>query len=116
TYKYAQKKDHDKIIDKYKDVEDMKISYEELILDKNDKTLSELKFKSGEISELKIDKTTSTFYKFIELVDPVGKTLEEAKGYVIADYQDYLEKKWIEDLTKSYPIKVNKSVLKSLVK
>ena len=116
VYKYAQKKSHDKIFSKYKDVNDLKLSSEELILDKGDKTLSELAFKAGEISELKMDKNEGTFYKFLELVDPKRKTLEEAKGYVIADYQTYLENKWIEDLKGSYPIKVNKSVLKSLIK
>jgi peptidyl-prolyl cis-trans isomerase SurA len=44
------------------------------------------------------------------------KTLLEARGYVIADYQDALEKEWLASLEAKYPVKVNDAVLKSLVK
>lgn len=35
---------------------------------------------------------------------------------LLADYQDYLEKQWIEDLRLKYPVKINEDVLKSMVK
>ncbi len=44
------------------------------------------------------------------------KTLDEARGYVIAEYQDYLEKNWNEKLRKKYPLKVNEDVFDSMVK
>ncbi|HEY9178430.1 MAG TPA: peptidylprolyl isomerase [Flavipsychrobacter sp.] len=44
------------------------------------------------------------------------KTLEEARGYVIAEYQDYLEKTWNEKLRSKYPVKVNEDVFDSMVK
>lgn len=44
------------------------------------------------------------------------KTLDEARGYVIAEYQDYLEKSWNENLRKKYPLTVNEDVFKSMVK
>lgn len=47
---------------------------------------------------------------------PTQKTLSEARGYVVAEYQDYLEKKWNEDMRKKYPVKVNEDVMKSMVK
>jgi len=49
-------------------------------------------------------------------VPPQEKTLEEARGYVIADYQDYLEEKWVKSLAKSYPVKIKKDVLNSIIK
>jgi len=56
------------------------------------------------------------FYK-IEKVLPAGpKKLEEAKGYVIADYQDYLEKEWVDTLRKKYDITIAQQVLEALVK
>jgi len=46
--------------------------------------------------------------------DAMPKSLDEAKGYFISDYQDYLEKAWIKSLRKKYPVKINTSVLQSL--
>jgi peptidyl-prolyl cis-trans isomerase SurA len=47
---------------------------------------------------------------------PGQKTLEEARGYVVAEYQDYLEKQWNEKMRRNYPLKVNEKVYKSMVK
>ena len=43
------------------------------------------------------------------------KTLDEARGYVVAEYQDYLEKQWNEKMRREYPVKVNETVFKSMV-
>jgi hypothetical protein len=50
-----------------------------------------------------------------ELVPPTPKSLEEARGQVIASYQDHLEKEWIMALRRKYPIEINTSVLYSLI-
>jgi peptidyl-prolyl cis-trans isomerase SurA len=42
------------------------------------------------------------------------KTLNEARGQYISDYQNYLEDKWIEKLKDQYRIKVNKRALKKV--
>jgi len=42
------------------------------------------------------------------LIAPGIKTFEEARAQVISDYQDYLEKNWVQGLRKKYPVKVNK--------
>jgi peptidyl-prolyl cis-trans isomerase SurA len=50
------------------------------------------------------------------IIPPQPKSLEEARGYIIADYQDQLEKQWVASLQKKYPVIVNYEVLMSLVK
>lgn len=42
------------------------------------------------------------------------KTLDEAKGLYISDYQQVLENKWIEKLRSSYKVSVNKKLLKQV--
>lgn len=44
------------------------------------------------------------------------KALNETRGYVISDFQNQLEKEWLETLGKKYPIVVNQEVFNSLIK
>jgi len=44
-----------------------------------------------------------------------NKTLDEARGYVVADYQEFLEKRWNEKMKAEYPVKVNEKVFKTMV-
>jgi peptidyl-prolyl cis-trans isomerase SurA len=45
------------------------------------------------------------------LLAPMPKTLDEIRGQVTADYQNYLDQQWIETLRAKYPVVVNKEVL-----
>ncbi|MGQ8335439.1 peptidylprolyl isomerase [Sunxiuqinia sp. A32] len=47
-------------------------------------------------------------------IAPEAKTLEEARGLYISDYQNYLEELWIKDLRKKYKVKINKKLIKSV--
>jgi peptidyl-prolyl cis-trans isomerase SurA len=50
-----------------------------------------------------------------EILPPRPKELNEARGYVIADYQDELERRWVEELRRAYEVEVNERVLKKLI-
>lgn len=73
---------------------------------------------AGDMTPVKTDEGTKTasFLKIEEIVAPTTKALSEARGYAVADYQDYLEKRWIQDLRKEYPVVIQESVLMSMVK
>lgn len=54
---------------------------------------------------------------FIKKVLPPGlMTFDQARGLVASDYQDVLEKQWVQQLRKQYPVKVNQKVLQKLIK
>lgn len=75
-----------------------------------------LKWKARTVSK-GYDKDGSFYFTKIEEVLPSeNKSLDEARGYVVADYQDALEKSLIEDLRKEFKVEVKKEVLKSLQK
>lgn len=49
-----------------------------------------------------------------EFLPEQNKTLSEARGSAIQDYQEHLEKKWLDELRKKHEIKVNEEVLYSI--
>lgn len=75
-------------------------------------------WKAGDMTEAKTDATTKTasFLKIEAIEPPTSRLLSEARGYAVADYQDFLEKKWIQDLRKEYPVVLDEAVLKTLIK
>ena len=52
----------------------------------------------------------------IDTVEPARyKTLREARGQVMVDYQKYLEKQFYADLVNKYPVKLNKEEIQKVL-
>ncbi len=49
-----------------------------------------------------------------DILKPQPKKFNEARGLVTADYQNYLEKQWIKQLRKKYPVVIDKKVLATI--
>lgn len=70
----------------------------------------------------RITEVDGTYYLVAidNLVAPGPKSFEESKAQVISDYQDDIERKWMERLRQKYPVKINnkgkKYVINDLVK
>ena len=62
---------------------------------------------SGDI----INKESTVFVYVRKVLKPEVKELNEARGLITADYQNYLEKEWIASLRAKYPVDVKKDVL-----
>jgi peptidyl-prolyl cis-trans isomerase SurA len=64
-----------------------------------------------------IEKEGRVNYVVVTRIDaPRNKTFEEARGLAISDYQSYLEKDWIAQLKKKYPVVIYEEELQKLVK
>lgn len=59
---------------------------------------------------------SSTFCYLFSLRGEGGiRSFEEAKGFVMNDYQNHLEESWIRELKKKYPVVVNEKLFEELV-
>lgn len=67
------------------------------------------------IHELSIEETDYLVY-VIQILPPMHKDLDEVKGKVISDYQDFLEKSWIHELKNRYKVTVNHETLSEIYK
>ena len=47
-------------------------------------------------------------------LNPAVKPLTEVRGLVTSDFQNYLEKKWVNYLKEKYPVKIDQEVLKEV--
>jgi len=63
----------------------------------------------------KID-NSYTIKQYYQYSPEKTRDFEECRGYVIADYQEKLEKEWIDNLKVKYPVKINQDILNKLIK
>jgi peptidyl-prolyl cis-trans isomerase SurA len=84
-----------------------KIKYESGAYEKDDRiVLSKVQWSPGVY--LAQNNNMNYLIEIEKMIPPGQKTFEEARPEVISDYQSYLEKKWIDELKKKYPVKINK--------
>lgn len=88
--------------------------------------IQEARFEKGDNEE--VDKTnwktgagenyeSEGIYSFVlvrGVLEPEVKKLDEARGLITADYQNYLEIAWIEGLRAKYPVTVDADLLKTI--
>ncbi len=117
-HKFVKKKSVDAAIKKF-DPSKSYISYQRNTVEKRSKDqLEGLAFQKGSITLPVLDKElTSYIFKKVENILPSSvKTLEEARGFIIAEYQDHLEALWVDELRAKYPVVVNDQLFNSLIK
>jgi peptidyl-prolyl cis-trans isomerase SurA len=72
--------------------------------------IDEIEHKVG-VSDIIMSGKSYVVVSINEIVPPQPKSLDEARGLITADYQNYLEEKWIEKLHKDHTVKVNRELL-----
>lgn len=73
-------------------------------------SVDDVPWEEGISADLVVNDQTA-FVHIKEVLQPMPKELEEAKGAITAAYQDHLEDNWIKELRAKYPYTVNKEVL-----
>ena len=76
--------------------------------------LSELSQQAG-VSDIMRSGNNYVVVKVNEFMPSQPKKLNEVRGLVIADYQNYLEKKWVKELREKYDYFVNREALDALI-
>ena len=49
-----------------------------------------------------------------DIIEAQPKELEEVRGLITSDYQNYLENQWFIQLKEKYPVKINTGALNEL--
>jgi len=61
--------------------------------------------------------SSQTFCYIVNVINEPGqRSFDEARGFVINDYQQVLETKWIDSLKKKYPVVINETVWQAILK
>ncbi len=65
-----------------------------------------------------VQQTGNDMYSFVYITKidklPEPRSFEDARGMIINDYQQVMEDKWIAEIKKKYPVKVNEAVFNSI--
>ncbi len=117
--KIASKKSTSAVLKKYNTDKSTPVVVRRETFEKGkNKIVDAMKWKPGTMSAVETNAKDNTlhFIKIEKIIPVTGKSLSEARGYAVAEYQDYLEEKWLTDLKATYKIDVNKAVLDQLIK
>lgn len=112
----AKGKTEKEITEKINEKSQLNLSTQNMFIFKGENSIVDKYWKAGVIPE----NQNNTNEKKVEvifvnkIIPPTPKTLLEAKGQVIADYQNYLETEWINYLKKKYSVEINQEVLKTI--
>ncbi|MFN0014982.1 MAG: peptidylprolyl isomerase [Saprospiraceae bacterium] len=114
---YAAKKSPEDVLKKFNKKEEVLVRMEKTYEKGKNKDLNDI-WSSGSMTAAKSDAgtKTATFSKIEKILPPSAKALSDARGYAVADYQDYLEKQWVEKLRSQYPVKVNDEIFRTLIR
>jgi peptidyl-prolyl cis-trans isomerase SurA len=77
--------------------------------------VDKVQWKPGVSPDVTMDKQVA-FVNIRKVLEPMPKSLEEAKGLITADYQNVLEKEWISQLRAKYPVTVHQEVVDTVAK
>jgi peptidyl-prolyl cis-trans isomerase SurA len=108
--------EYDSIIKLMNKKSKLNIGYERGKYEKGtNKIIDKVAPKEGISQKVKADNSVYVV-KINAILKPANKKISEARGLITADYQNYLQDKWIKELKSKYKVTVNEEVVKSIEK
>lgn len=117
--KFAINNTAEQVLAKFNTGEKQHLAVQEKTYEKGkNEIIDAMPWRVGSISKTTVnDRNKASSFMIIRAIKPPGeKTLDEARGYVIADYQDFLEKQWLKELKDRYKVDIDRKVFESLIK
>ncbi|MBL7818770.1 MAG: peptidylprolyl isomerase [Saprospiraceae bacterium] len=112
--KFAAKKSPQEVLKKFNKKGEVVKFREETVEKGKNKAIDPSVWKAGSVITGGSDRLN--FIKVEKILPKMPKALKEARGYVVADYQEYLEKEWMNELTAKYKVDIKQDVLNALIK
>lgn len=109
-----KKKSEKQIVAEVNKNSQLNLQVESRIFNKGENEYIDKNWNPGISADMK-DKDNKTVIVVVnKLLKPEPKSYQDSKGMVTADYQNYLEKEWLESLKKKYPVTIDKAVLSTV--
>ena len=106
----------DQILEEINRPSQLNLKYEHGIYERGDNELIDsIVWKKGTSENMNFNGRIA-FVLVNKVLAPSYKTLEDSRGIITSDYQQFLEDEWINELRTKYTYKINKSILSALQK
>ncbi|MGP8216845.1 MAG: peptidylprolyl isomerase [Bacteroidia bacterium] len=89
-------------------------SFQSNMYEKKDNAMVDANWKQG-ISENQTVNGKVVFVNIRKLMPPAPKSLDDVRGMVTTDYQNYLMSQWLTDLRAKYPVTINQQALSQVM-
>jgi peptidyl-prolyl cis-trans isomerase SurA len=105
------------VLNKLNENSKLNVSSEQDIYAKGDNAvIDNSEWKENNIQIIKTDDEQVYVVKINKVLPQSYKTIDEARGIITSDYQNYLEEEWVKELKEKYPVKIHEEVFKSIIK
>jgi len=116
---YAETHTPEEVLAHFNSEDNIMVSVEDRMLEKTkNNLLIGTPWQEKALSQTKENSRNNSlsFIKIEEIIPATTKTLDEARGYIIAEYQDYLEQQWVKKLRETYELTINEQVVERLIR
>ena len=102
------------IKDKFNTKDSVNIMYYQAVYEEGAEALPKgTKMELG-LSEISLKGDYYYITNVVKVIPAAPKTLEECKGKLVNDYQQYLEQNWVNELKKEFTVKVNQDTFEKV--